>query len=98
MRTTPENISSKSTIIRDTRSTIRDYENQIRESIMAASRQRVTSKLFFDFGDEGLFDYNRKTKKTDNAIDDMASAIYFNRCKEIKVFRNALKGVTIACK
>ena len=94
----PNDIWNKAEITREETSTSETLENEIRLALWRVSEKRRSSKLFFDFDDEGTFETGRQTKKANQAIDDMASALKFGRCKRVSIFRNSLKGITIACK
>ena len=72
-----------------------DYLGDIRTAIHRASRRRINSKLFFDFGEEGSFEAGRKTNKAEAAIYDMATSLKLHNCETVEVFRNMLGGVTI---
>jgi hypothetical protein len=97
MKTNPESISTKSLITRDFQSSIEDYEAEIAAAIWAASARRRSSKVRFDFDDEGSFETGRKTAKYETAVHDMANSLKFGNCKSVRVFPNANKSVTVIC-
>jgi hypothetical protein len=98
MTTHPQNISSKSIIVRDHSSTVDDYEGEIKLAIFAASRRRRSSKVRFDFDDEGTLECGRTAFRYSTAIRDMAAALAYRNCNSVNVFPNALKTVTVDCR
>lgn len=91
------NTTMKTNITRDFQSSIEDYEAKIADAIWSASAHRRSSKVCFDFDDEGRFETARKTTKYATAVHDMANALKFGYCKSVRVFPNANKSVTVKC-
>jgi hypothetical protein len=98
MNTHTKNISSKSTIVRDSNATVDNTECEINVAIQAASRRRQSSKVRFDFDDEGALECPRGTLRYAGAIRDMAAALVYRNCNSVNVFPNALKTVTVQCR
>jgi hypothetical protein len=98
MTTHTKDISSNSTIIRGHNSTADDYEGEIKLAIWEASRRRRSSKVRFDFDDEGVLECGRSTQRYAAALRDMAGALAFRNCNSVNVFPNALKTVTVQCR
>jgi hypothetical protein len=98
MTTHPQDISSRSNIVRDHDSTADDYEGEIKLAIWSASSRKRSSKVRFDFDDEGTLECGRSTQRYATAIRDMAKALAFRDCNSINVFPNALKTVTVQCR
>jgi hypothetical protein len=97
MTTNPQNLSSKSLITRDFTSSIEDYESEIMTAIWHASARRRSSKIRFDFDDEGSFETGRKTGKYETAVRDIAKALKWGNCRSVSVFPNANKSVSVKC-
>ena len=98
MTTHPQDISSKSIIVRDHNSTVDDYEGEIKLAIFGASRRRRSSKIRFDFDEEGVVECGRSTQRYATAIRDIAAALAYRNCNSVNVFPNALKTVTVECR
>ena len=98
MTTHPQDISSKSTIVRGANATVDDYEGEIKLAIWSASSRKRSSKVRFDFDDEGVVECGRSTQRYTTAISDIAAALAYRNCNSVNVFPNALKTVTVECR
>jgi len=94
--TTYEDINSK-ILNRIPGGTLEEHAAEIRTAMHILSRRRMSSKVRFDFDDEGHFDAGRGTKKFEAGMGDMARALKWGAVRHLRIFRNANKGVTIAC-